>query len=446
MAGLSQRAHRVLFLDVDGVLNSSTSDWSSMPAGAPAPLDADLLARLRRLLRASGSRVVFSSAWRASPKALDALMGECRRAGIKSCVFVGQTPEFRRSQHGQAACRVLEIASWLASNRIRLGVEQFAALDDLPLARACRDLVQNEWVKGDLAVALRTFDRNIVQTNPTLGLQDEDLQRTMHVLGLPTAFDAAAAAPRALPSSPSGRRRAGIVLDIDGTLIDSMHVSEIEASLGSGVVPVHEDEDGDCIFPRPHLAAFLDFCFSRFDSVGIWTASSEEWATTVIHRVLGHDRPWAFVWPGPRCCQRLVGPGGDTWEPRRLSTCKPLRKVWSSPARRAAGFTRRGTLILEDTSENCFQNRGNAVIVPSFSVARSWDRSKGCAQDDILLRLIPYLEAAVASIPDVRQRLGGQDGWSALPQRTCEASLDEVCPVCEGSGRLLNDPCPLCTD
>lgn len=56
---------KVIFLDVDGVLNHKDFLLST---GDPMSLDSSCLKRLRRLVNASGSKVVLSSSWRYSQK------------------------------------------------------------------------------------------------------------------------------------------------------------------------------------------------------------------------------------------------------------------------------------------------------------------------------------------------------------------------------------------
>jgi len=315
--------------------------------------------------------------------------------------------------------RLLEILDWLAINRVKCGVEQWVALDDLPLHRACSEICEQS-------------AQHLVRTNPAAGLQDADVSNALRILS---------GELRVRPSkslSPAQTQKT-IVLDIDGTLIDTLHRSELLDIFGPGVAPfAAEDADGDCIFPRPHLSAFLDFLFSRFAAVAIWTAASRGWADFVVRDALGAHRPWAFVWSGERCVSKNVY-GSFGFE---KCSVKPLRKVWSTPARRALGFSRQQTIILEDTPKGCARNYSNAIFVPTFDVSRSWNRELGSAQDTTFESLIPFFETVILPIADVRDRQGGGFGWRE-PQSE-DDETDEACPVCRGTGRLLDDLCPLC--
>ncbi|CAK0807339.1 unnamed protein product, partial [Prorocentrum cordatum] len=229
----------------------------------------------------------------------------------------------------------------------------------------------------------------------------------------------------------------GIVLDIDGTLIDSRCRRELHAGLPE---PLHVDSDGDCIFPRPHLEAFLDFCFERFDGVGIWTASSARWAATVVEHALGgRARPWAFVWSSSRCTGRYYHYGDEL----RLVQVKPLRKLWRRARHRQRGFCRRSTVIVEDTPLNCTMNRGNVVCVPAFNVE--------AGADDALWRAMQLLAEAVLPAADVRRALAAHqgEGWlrpGGAPPSSGDSSCaaGEPCGACAGTGLLLQGPCPLC--
>lgn len=159
-------------------------------------------------------------------------------------------------------------------------------------------------------------------------------------------------------SSPQSRAtaRLALVLDIDGTLIDSTDFDTV-------------------IHKRPGVDAFLDDCFSSFAAVAIWTHAGSDWARHVTQHVLidadGRPRPWAFVWSASRAsAKRKPIEHMFDLHPAR-DYIKPLLKVWRGKKRAAAGFTRDRTIIVEDTPSNCKSNYGNAIYVPTFQ-AGDW--------------------------------------------------------------------------
>lgn len=116
---------RVLFLDIDGVLNSrdyvERAGWDP-PLGSRDDLkiiDPIAVALLDEVLAATGACVVISSSWR-STYPLEALRSMLQERGLEGRV-VGVTPELPGRQRSR------EISQWLAD---RSDVEAFAIVDD----------------------------------------------------------------------------------------------------------------------------------------------------------------------------------------------------------------------------------------------------------------------------------------------------------------------------
>ncbi|MDO8690528.1 MAG: HAD domain-containing protein [Dehalococcoidia bacterium] len=127
---------KVLFLDIDGVLNSiawmkagnSNADW---PVGH---LDPVAVARLNRLITLSGAKVVLSSTWRLGPEPEYGVAGTLRalrKVGFAHD-FIGRTASLHRDPDGMPLYRGDEIQSWLTETAV-LGeplVEGICILDD----------------------------------------------------------------------------------------------------------------------------------------------------------------------------------------------------------------------------------------------------------------------------------------------------------------------------
>jgi hypothetical protein len=109
---------KALFLDVDGVLNSTRTFLAF--GGYPSKLhhqgmfDQVAIALLRRLCESAGISIVWSSAWRQDHRWQDA-------AQAFGLPIIDATP--------QLGNRGLEIAHWLAQHP---EAEQYAILDDAP--------------------------------------------------------------------------------------------------------------------------------------------------------------------------------------------------------------------------------------------------------------------------------------------------------------------------
>jgi len=173
-----------------------------------------------------------------------------------------------------------------------------------------------------------------------------------------------------------GRHRSALclVLDIDGTLLSESVPLAATAS-----------QYRRCL--RPHLHEFLDFAFESFCAVGIWTAASREWLQLFTTSIDPHgQRPWAFTWSGRLSLGRLDF-STDHFFPVR-SREKRLSKIWKNRSLRARGYTRRSTIIIDNTPEVCRCNFGNAIYISTYD----GDGEQHDTSDDALLILISYLK------------------------------------------------------
>lgn len=145
----------VLFLDIDGVLNSEAWLQRYLDAGQPLPrppLDPLAVARLERIIRETGARIVLSTSWRGHPE----LPGWLRSHGCTGEV-IGVTPYLGIGPRGR------EITRWLERAQARHEpIGSVCILDD-----------------GDDMGDLRPY---LVQTDPAVGLQDGDVDRAIALL------------------------------------------------------------------------------------------------------------------------------------------------------------------------------------------------------------------------------------------------------------------------
>lgn len=100
---------RVLFLDVDGVLNR-TGFRPDETVGLRSWIEPELARRLSDVLLATRASVVMSSDWRLH-RELDMLRDELRAAGIEA-TLIGATPELA----GQPRWR--EIEAWMVEHQV----------------------------------------------------------------------------------------------------------------------------------------------------------------------------------------------------------------------------------------------------------------------------------------------------------------------------------------
>ena len=108
---------KVIFLDVDGVLNNSISRYE---LGYEA-FDPIALFHLARIIQETGAKIVISSTWRSIPHNYRLLLAALTKKKIVDNV-VGLTPELSLSDE-----RWREIVGWLNQH----DVKRFAVIDDL---------------------------------------------------------------------------------------------------------------------------------------------------------------------------------------------------------------------------------------------------------------------------------------------------------------------------
>lgn len=164
---------RVIFLDIDGVLNHADTRSESPTADEPLPIPIapECMTRLNRLIAETGVKVVISSSWRLFA-AWETLGPALVRRGLVGDV-IGQTPDLSndavwlenwRVKHGSPFMfdkleRGWEIGEWIAAHP---EMTQFVILDD------CTDM---DWLLPWLAL-----------THPCEGLADEDVERAKYLV------------------------------------------------------------------------------------------------------------------------------------------------------------------------------------------------------------------------------------------------------------------------
>lgn len=168
---------RVVFLDIDGVLNHPgtychDAPWRHQEGDPlPIPVEPECVARLNRLIAATGSVVVISSSWRLFAHWQD-LGPALARHGLVGDV-VSETPDLCNDPvwldawrtregapfHYKRLERGWEIAEWLARNP---GVSSWVVLDD----------------SSDMEGVKHRF----IQTDPVTGLSDSDVDRAVTML------------------------------------------------------------------------------------------------------------------------------------------------------------------------------------------------------------------------------------------------------------------------
>jgi len=147
---------RIIFLDIDGVLNAlGTKNRSE---DGTRFVDPERVSILNRILKATDASIVLSSSWR-KPRHRKGFNALVRKGGIDGWKkrFVGSTPMNVRLSDWRGA----EIGAWLENNGYQ---GRYAIIDDD-------------------ASGMAPFKKNFFKTNDIYGLTDEIADKVIQHLG-----------------------------------------------------------------------------------------------------------------------------------------------------------------------------------------------------------------------------------------------------------------------
>lgn len=149
---------KVIFLDVDGVLNS-TSYFEKVGYGSDCNFDPLCMENLKYLVESTDAYIVVSSDWKRSEQKLNLLLEELEKYGLKDR-YIGCTPVVEDYNNGAIRSnRGSEIALYLSNHKCDI----FVILDDL------------DW-------DLNIFLNNLVLTHIKDGLTKEDADKAIELL------------------------------------------------------------------------------------------------------------------------------------------------------------------------------------------------------------------------------------------------------------------------
>lgn len=112
---------KVLFLDIDGVvcLHDREKGINFSDGGADDRFDAECCKRLKRIIDATGCKIVLSSAWREKRCDIENMLSQLLPFGITLNDFIGRTPSlFGRDE---------EVSAYLKAHP---EIDSFIAVDD----------------------------------------------------------------------------------------------------------------------------------------------------------------------------------------------------------------------------------------------------------------------------------------------------------------------------
>lgn len=176
-----------------------------------------------------------------------------------------------------------------------------------------------------------------------------------------------------------------LVLDLDETLL---HTTEQCISR-----PPDFRIDGYVVYKRPGVQEFLDWCFTSFQDVGLWTAGTLSYGHEVLPHLCNPKR-FSFIWGRERCGTQV------DFESREQHWVKDIKKLCR------LGYCKEQILCVDDTPRNFARSYGNYIRVSPFM---------GDLDDRELFRLTRYL-LDIGQTPDVR----------SVDKRTWQSKYSEV--------------------
>lgn len=182
---------KVIFLDVDGVLNSN--DWyiyrrdaiemDSVQTQYPFyEFDPRAIERLNRIIKETGAKIVVSSSWR-SGESTESLQKLLNLVGVKGEV-IGLTPHFwikssENLKNGYSVPRGCEIDWWLKNNG---NFQRINWSKDVQKQYLKEAKIKNYIILDDDSDMLLKQKEHFIKTSQISGLTDTDVEIAISIL------------------------------------------------------------------------------------------------------------------------------------------------------------------------------------------------------------------------------------------------------------------------
>lgn len=155
-----------------------------------------------------------------------------------------------------------------------------------------------------------------------------------------------------------------IILDIDETIIHTM-MTECKADHVFSI-----EKTKYYVLYRPHLHSFINFIFTNFETINIWTAATYDYAKNIISKLLVTMLVDKTQLPKLKFfnTRQQVSKDGS----------KKLVKLFSTDYAKSLNITESNTIMIDDKQSVFNHNTGNGFIIPAWT---------GQKNDDFLLKL-----------------------------------------------------------
>lgn len=164
-----------------------------------------------------------------------------------------------------------------------------------------------------------------------------------------------------------------IILDLDETLI---HTTMEPTNHPNFRARFRLSGTDYYLHTRPGLTEFLDFVFTNFKTVNIWTAATKDYAIQIINKIMTKEQRQQLKFFNTRT--------------HIVNGTKPLKMLFSNDKAKELGIFPNNTLMIDDKDSIAIYNPGNAIIVPK------WDYPNLSVKDQYLLKLIIVLKGIKA--------------------------------------------------
>lgn len=179
---------KVIFLDIDGVLNNPKSGFGGFVHGNQIEYyheqikwDQDCVDQLRMLCKDTGAKIVVSSYWRKDFDEIDfwKMFGIY---GWRDAIIIDRTKELDAvsgpyDRYVSASPRAVEVCEWLERNQDR--VESFVVLDDMS------EINFYQLSKYDQLGTYEVIGDRYIRTDENVGFTVEDAKRALEQLNTP---------------------------------------------------------------------------------------------------------------------------------------------------------------------------------------------------------------------------------------------------------------------
>ncbi len=158
--------NKLIFLDIDGVLNSRL--WYIRTKGKRdiEDLDTEAVGFLNSLIKSTDAKVVVTSTWRLN-RTVKELQTILNRNGFQGEV-IDKTKDLKYGDGGQWSVRGNEIHCWMDENATKFGFNQYD--------------FKNYVIFDDDSDMLYWQRNNFIQTDPYVGLTPTDVYKAKKIL------------------------------------------------------------------------------------------------------------------------------------------------------------------------------------------------------------------------------------------------------------------------